>query len=543
MTVAGPVDLGKARLQVPEFTADDRMREVVEVIADPRRGRVSDLAKRHQISRQSASALVNRGRQALQASLMPKAPGRPVRSRSLTVDKERIQTAVVSLALDAHATNAGTQACLETMFDRHLSTGAISGILKDAAERARRVLGSLPMPADARHLVADEIYDHDQPILTVIDDEALAVLLMAREPSVDATTWGVHLLDLMDRGLLGDGITTDQGAAMRVGIAEAGFVPAGAHGIDTFHVLRDLGRGVRGVQKQADHAEAHLEDITAALDQQTRPRRGPGRPRKVQATLEAYDQADVVATAASQRAQASLYLYREVRAALSPVDYSGQLITEASARATLQTAAELFRSLGPQTIPLAVMLDGAQSQLHVFRAQLERTYQDLSQRHGAQLVAFVGWAWYHRHALGVQLPASQELLRADWGLQAPLGAVAEIWHSLRNCHRSSSVNEGFNSHLRTDIQVHRGLTQSLQPLIAFRHNVRVFRRGVHRGQAPFVALGILPESALPWTHQLFLLSASLPGPTPPALPASPAASPELPTLPVAPATAAQTVAA
>jgi hypothetical protein len=63
--------------------------------------------------------------------------------------------------------------------------------------------------------------------------------------------------------------------------------------------------------------------------------------------------------------------------ALSPVDQDGQLITEASARATLQTAAELLRSLGPQTIPLAGMLDGAQSQVQVFRAQFEQTYRGM----------------------------------------------------------------------------------------------------------------------------------------------------------------------
>ena len=540
MTVTGTAGFGKARLQVPQFTVDDRMREVTAIIADPQRGRVRELAERHHISRQTASTLVNLGRRALQASFMPKASGRPPGSQSLVVDKERVQTAVVSLALDAHASNAGTQACLETMFDLHLSTGVISSILKDAAGRAQRVLDSLPMPAEPQHLVADEIYDHDQPILTVLDDETMAMFLMARQSSVDATTWGVHLLELRERGLNCSGITTDQGAAMRIGIAESGFVPAGAHGTDVFHVLRDLGAGVRRLQRQAGHAEAHLADVAAALDRMTRPKRGPGRPRKVTATLEAYEEADATVAAARQRADAAQFLYKEVHTALSPVDGDGQLISEVSARATLQTAADLFHSLGPQTMPLAGLLDGAQAQVHVFRAQFEQTYHELVQRHGADLVAFVGWAWFHRRVLGVQLPDSQTHLRIDWGLQAPFAAVAQIWHSLRNTHRSSSVNEGFNSHLRTDIQVHRGLTQSLQALIAFRHNVRVCRRGVHRGKAPFVALGLLPESPLSWAHQLFLLSRPQPEATALPLPAAPPTSPE-PL--VAPTTASQCVVA
>lgn len=529
VTVPASADFGKAHLQAAEFTVDQRTQEVVGIIADPRRGQVSELAKRHSISRQSASRLVNQGRRALAATFAPKAAGRPARSQTLTVDRERIEASVVSLAIDGHATNAGTQACMETIMDLHLSTGTISGILKECGQRAQRVLRALPMPAQAVHVAADEIYDHDQPILTVMDDETQAIFLMAEESVVDGTTWGVHLLELMDRDLQCEGITTDQGSAMRIGIAEAGFVPVGSHCSDTFHVLYGLGGGVRTLHKQARHAKANLENITAALDAQTRPRRGPGRPRKP-ATLQAYDQATAAAEAARQRGQAGLYLYRDVRDALNPVDTDGQLIPEALARATVAAAAELFREIGGQAIPLADLLEGAQAQVHVFRARFEQTYQDLVRRYGADLVAFVGWAWFHHRALHVLLPTSEERLRTDWGLQVPLAAVAEIWHCLRNSHRSSSINEGFNSHLRTDIQVHRGLTTSLLPLIAFRQNVRTFRRGVHRGQAPFVALGILPASSLPWARQLFALSASL------AVPALPAPSLPLDELPPDPTT-------
>ena len=57
--------------------------------------------------------------------------------------------------------------------------------------------------------------------------------------------------------------------------------------------------------------------------------------------------------------------------------------------------------------------------------------------------------------------------------------------------------------LRTHIHAHRGLPDSLLPLIVFRHNVRPFPRGVHRGQAPFVELGILPQDARSWIESLF----------------------------------------
>jgi len=100
-------------------------------------------------------------------------------------------------------------------------------------------------------------------------------------------------------------------------------------------------------------------------------------------------------------------------------------------------------------------------------------------------------------------PGPRRNCHAAGGVQAPLAAVEELWHTFRNCHRSSSVLESFNSILRLHVQAHRGLTKSLLPLIVWRHNARPFPRGVHRGEAPFVALGILPDDGRSWIERLY----------------------------------------
>ncbi len=76
-----------------------------------------------------------------------------------------------------------------------------------------------------------------------------------------------------------------------------------------------------------------------------------------------------------------------------------------------------------------------------------------------------------------------------------------LWLLASNPHRVFSVIEGFNAQLRSHVQAHRGL-HGLLPLIVFRHNVRRFPRGLHRGQAPSVALGSLPDDQRSWTQQL-----------------------------------------
>ena len=124
---------------------------------------------------------------------------------------------------------------------------------------------------------------------------------------------------------------------------------------------------------------------------------------------------------------------------------------------------------------------------------------------------------FGRLQLLVRLPHTQEELSRSWALDAPLAAVEEIWHTLRNSHRARSVIESFNSMLRTHIHAHRGLPDSLLPLIG--QNVRPFPRGVHRGQAPFVELGILPQDARSWIERLL---------HPTAMPEPQTASPEAP---------------
>lgn len=501
MSVASLKPGSNARLQRPDFPLPLRLTEAAAVVADPRRGKVVELARRHGISRQTASGLVNRVRRACLDVLAPRSAGRPSRSHSILVDPLRVQAAVVSLAVDAHASNAGTQACIETILDEHVATGRISSILNHAAACAREQSMALPMPQTPLYAATDEIYDHGQPVLALMEDEHLGVLLASKEDAADGTTWGVHLLDLQERGLRYAQVVSDQGTAMAAGFAESHVLDSASHGSDVFHFLYAFGRDARALAHQAVRAQADFEKVAAALDYHTAPNPGRGRPRK-ETSLAAYDRAEAVAVQAKSVAQAADFLFRETRALLEPLDPDGNLLTADAARVGLNTVAVLLADLGPRMRPLATLIARAGSAIHTFRGPLAERHQALCQRYGPELVGFVAWTWIHRKALHERLPRTQEELARRWGLAVPPEHVAEIWHAFRNCHRSSSVLESFNSTLRLHVHAHRGLTPSLLPLIVYRHNVRVFPRGVHRGEAPFVALGMLPPDDRSWVEQL-----------------------------------------
>ena len=520
MTVEQGATARKGTLLRPNFSLAARVQAVAAAVAQPQRGAVSAIAHSHGISRQRASVLVRSGRDALAATLAPKPPGPKADDGRIQVDNALVQRAVLSLTVDACASNAQTQACIETILGRHVSAGRISGLIKEAADRARTALDALPMPAVPVHATADEVYDHGKPTLILMDDDHLAILHASQDDEADATTWGVHMLDLEAKGLIVRSLVSDEGAALLLGTQEAGLVEPAAAGADVFHVLYRMSAVVRQLAHQARTASERVNKLMRDLDYQTQPRRSRGRPRKA-ITLEVLEAAEAKAQAARVRADAAAYLYAQARLALSPVGLDGSLIDEACARSRIATVLDLLRDAGLGE--LATILGGPGDRLHTFRPELAARHAELVARHGLPLVTFVAWAWANRRELRERLPRTQEKLQARWGITAPLEAVAEIWHALRNCHRSSSVLEGFNSQVRHHVRAHRGLHRSFLPLLVYRHNVEPFRRGVHRGQAPFVALGILPANPINWIDRLFDQQVS-----PPQAPvATPALAPQL----------------
>jgi hypothetical protein len=491
----------RGRLLRADFSLPARVQEVAAVLARPRYGAVTELARRHRISRQHASHLVNTARRTLTDTLQAHPPGRPPRTTVVAVTPERLEEAVLMLSVDGKASLEGTQACIEALLDRHVAIGRLSAIRQRTAERARRVLTTCSMPGAGVHLLCDELYDHGRPILAAMEDEHLAVLLASREEEADGDTWGVHLLDLQQRGLHLRGLISDQGQGMARGVAESGIVSPREHQWDSFHFDRDVRASLQVWRHEAERAERELARLTAALDYHTQPRHGRGRPPRP-GSLEAFEAAERAAQRATARWQDARFLAEQIHQLLQPVDLEGRLIPEPTAREGLQVTAELYRTLGPRGAALATLLERSRDQLHTWRRPLAERHGELCRRHGTDLVQFVSWIWRHRDALRERLPATQAELEQCWGVTAPLDAVREIWQALRNTHRASSVLEGFNADLRAHVHAHRGLPDSLLPLVVFRHNVRPFRRGVHRGQAPFVALGILPDEKHSWTAWL-----------------------------------------
>src|SRR2546426_1724856 len=110
-------------------TVQERVSMVSQMLANPTYGRVSQLGRAHQVSRQTLYRWTATGRQALEEALGHQhLPPKP---------HEAISPLVLTLVIETHASYRGIQTCLRELHGVHLSLGGIVGIVKEAGQRAQ----------------------------------------------------------------------------------------------------------------------------------------------------------------------------------------------------------------------------------------------------------------------------------------------------------------------------------------------------------------------------------------------------------------------
>lgn len=105
---------------------------ISQMLAQPSHGLVSQLSRTHHVARQTLDRWEAAGRQALEKAL-----GKPVLPQSQTPS---VHTLVLTLLIETHASDRAMQSCLRTMHGIPLSLGSITGIVKDAGQRAQNWL-------------------------------------------------------------------------------------------------------------------------------------------------------------------------------------------------------------------------------------------------------------------------------------------------------------------------------------------------------------------------------------------------------------------
>jgi hypothetical protein len=133
-----------------------------------------------------------------------------------------------------HSSLRGVTELLADLFDYPLAVGTAHNILRQAVARARLVNGGQVL-SGVRIGAHDEIFQAGKPVLVGVDAYSTYCYLLSLEDRRDGDTWGVRLLERVDRGLRPDATIADFASGLRRAQEQA--LPGVPCRGDVFHCL------------------------------------------------------------------------------------------------------------------------------------------------------------------------------------------------------------------------------------------------------------------------------------------------------------------
>ena len=427
---------------------------------------LAHLARRHSVSRKFVYAQATKASEALHQAFV--ASLRDARMLfHLPVTKDWIRQFVLAQVLIGHTSFRGVTEILDAVFDhRHISIGTIHNILRDAVDTTRRINQAQDLSAITVG-AHDEIYQAGAPVLVGADVRSTYCYLLSAEEHCDETTWGVHLLDLAERGLRPAYTIADGGKGLRAGqIAAWDKVPC--HW-DVFHAERDLGRltlylenraaGCRNARRKLEHKMEHLK----------RHRKG----RRLSAKLASARQAEgkAVALARDVRILAD-WMKHDVLSLAGP-----SLATRRELFAFLTEELQQREHLCPHRIqPVRRMLEQQRDNLLAFADVLDKRFSDIAR--GLEIAMPLVHAVCELQGLDPNQPAYwQRDSRLHQKLRHKFHAVqTAVREALAETPRASSIAENINSRLRNYFFLRRHIGGGYLDLLRFFLNHRRFLR-------------------------------------------------------------------
>jgi hypothetical protein len=178
--------------------------------------------------------------------------------------------------LICHSSTRGVVELLGDVFDYPISLGTVHSPVPDA----RRINQQYDL-SPIRIGPLDEIIPASDPVLVGVDAASTFCFLASQEQHRDAETWGIRLLELVDRGFAPDATVADFGSGLRAGHQQA--LPEVPCRGDVFHALSNLGPLVRYLENRAYQAmdvRVKLERKQATVEHR-RGRKDPSLARKL----------------------------------------------------------------------------------------------------------------------------------------------------------------------------------------------------------------------------------------------------------------------
>jgi hypothetical protein len=453
-----------------ELDPSQRQRLALDALAGS--APISRIAQQHHVSRKFIYHQAHKAKQALDDTFTTDPPARDDRVLFyLPVTKAWIRQFVLALVLIGHCSFRGVTELLRDLFDYHTSVGTVHNIVEQAVTIARPInerqdLSRVRIGAD------DEIFQASRPVPVGVDAESTYCYLLRQEAHRDGDTWGVRLLELVDRGFAPEATIADFGSGLRAGHEQA--LPGVTCRGDVFHALDELTPLVRYLENRA----YETIDVRTKLERkQAVAERRQGRKKQDLAQKLRYArQAESKAIAlAEDVAVLARWLREDILSVAGP---------EAAIRRALYdfVVAEL-RAREPacphRIKPVRQLLENQRDHLLAFAVALDR-----------DLAALAGqWRIDPATARAVlEMQALPACDRRRWPREAALrealrgryyGVCAAVEELSAHVVRASSLVENLNSRLRNYFFLRRQLGENYLVLLQYFLNHRRYLRSEH----------------------------------------------------------------
>jgi len=383
--------------------------------------------------------------------------------------------------------------CLEAAFgrDERASSGWVHEQLDRAGEAALSLMRHEEIERAAGAMAVDEIFRHQQPILTAIDPLTMMALMSEAAENRKGETWQ----NLLERYPNVKFVVSDQGSGLLKGVRDA--AQEIAHQYDLFHFKRELRRLTRSQEARCYEA---MEQVEQARKLISSPRLGVGarvraeveyqeKAAALDRRLEAFDWVEVIVAYLEEQFEAYDDRRRKVR-------------TRDTAEAAINEVPDLLREVGEINVkPLVTVIEGARVGLFTFLSVLEEKLEKIEIKWrasaGSRQVVYdaVARCWYGASRAHLSASAQRRYLNALIGLECWERRIEnfaevrrQIYEALDRVIRASSAVECLNSILRPYISVKKHLSQGFLALIVLYWNMRPLKQ--RGGRTPFQLSGV-----------------------------------------------------
>lgn len=392
----------------------------------------------------------------------------------LRIDQNVIDRIVVALSTYCQASISSIRLFLKICFHVSASTGKISTILSDYAERARKINSSVDL-SGIKAIGLDEIYQEEQPVLTGVCLDTTYCLIMEPEQDRKAQTWVNVLNSRKTSGLNPDLTISDSCGSILSAVPEA--FPHATVQMDVFHALMNLGKEVLKVPRRA------MSDLQGFFQLEDRVKSHKARMKTIEEYIAAKDKID----AALERSDRYEILMNWIRELLGFPGYSIEE-TMSLINAALDDMADMTT---PQT-KLYKAISTFREDLPKALKYLKLMFQHVDEaadHNGFPRMTFRQLYLLRRYRCCSDFNSRWDDLWKESGCSDEEFCRMDdaIKKLISGTKRASSLIENLNSRLRVFMNAKREVSEPYFPLIQLYINTKVYNRSTRsfrRGKSP-----------------------------------------------------------